>query len=189
MSEWNVLDKFIAKIRYKVVEKYVPVNGIMCDIGCGQKADFLMRSSARIQQGYGFDFKINDQRIGNIIIRNNKQMSGTELDSESVDTVFMIALIEHLEEPSVMLAECNRILKDRGGKLVITTPTRLGKVLLEFMAFRLHIINEDEILEHKHYYTKKELFELFNKSGFSEYKYKTFTFGFNSVSVANKLRE
>lgn len=185
MSDWNRLDRLIAKIRYKVVEKYIPVNGIICDIGCGQEASFLRRNAKKIKKGYGFDFKIKDQMIGNIQIRNNKGMLGIELESESVDVVFMIALLEHLDSPDRMLLECNRILK-RGGKVVLTTPTRLGKFFLEFMAFHLHIINEDEILEHKHYYTKKELFDLLAQSGFLKYKYKKFTFGLNSISVAIK---
>lgn len=185
MSKWNALDKFIAQIRYKVVEKYVPVNGIVCDIGCGQEADFLVKNSIRIKRGYGFDFKIEDQIKGNIVIKNNKNMVGTGLDAELVDVVFMIALLEHLDEPNIILAECNRILK-KGGKVVLTTPTRLGKIFLEFMAFKLHIINEDEILEHKHYYTKNEIFDLFEKNGFTKYNYKKFTFGVNSMAVGIK---
>lgn len=185
MSEWNALDRFIAKIRYKVVNKYVPVNGVMCDIGCGQKADFLLQNASRIKRGYGFDFKISDQTIGNIIIRNNKNITGTELAAESVNAVFMIALLEHLDNPDVLLTECNRILVP-GGYIVLTTPTRLGKFFLEEMAFRWHIINEEEILEHKHYYTKREIFELLEKCGFTNYKYKKFTFGVNSMAVAFK---
>ena len=185
MSEWNGLDRFIAKIRYKIVEKYVPENGIVCDIGCGQKAEFLLMNSVRIKQGYGFDFKTVDQIRDNIIIRNNKNILGTGLEDKSVDVVFMLALLEHLEDPDIMLAECKRIIKP-GGYLVLTTPTRLGKIFLEIMAFRLHIINKDEILEHKHYYTKKEIFELFVRNGFMQYRYKKFTFGVNSMAVAKR---
>ena len=41
--EWNRLDKFIAYIRYRKIDKYVPKGGVICDIGCGRHAGLLRR--------------------------------------------------------------------------------------------------------------------------------------------------
>ncbi len=56
----------------------------------------------------------------------------------------------------------------------------------EFHGFRLHIMNEEEILEHKHYYNKKEILSLLKKNGFVDIHYKKFCFGVNSVATAIK---
>lgn len=186
MSKWNLLDKGIAKIRYGVIEKYIPKGGIVADIGCGQDADFLKKCSPLIQKGYGFDFRIQDEVVNNLQLENNKKQKKINLCDNCCDTVFMIAVLEHLEKPEEMIKEANRVLK-QGGKLVLTTPTRLGKPILEVMAFKLHIINEDEILEHKHYYDKKEICELLKTYGFSDCVYKKFLFGMNSRAVAQKV--
>lgn len=181
--EWNRLDKIIANIRYRKIDRYVPEFGVLCDIGCGRNADFLKRHAKKIKKGYGFDFRIQDSIIDNIEIYNNKGMNHFPIADNICDTVFMIALLEHLDDPLTMLEEIHRILNDNG-TLVLTTPTRLAKPILEFMAFKLHIINEEEILEHKHYYSKIEILDLFKQTGFSDVYYKKFCFGVNSFAVA-----
>lgn len=100
----------------------------------------------------------------------------------SVDTVFLNAVLEHLPDSYSVLKECKRILKTNG-KIVMTTPTRLAKPVLEFMAFKLHIINEDEILEHVHYYNKKDIIDLADKLEMKLNKYKFFEFFMNSLIV------
>lgn len=185
MSEWNILDRFIAKIRYSKIEKYIPKNGTVCDIGCGQNADFLKKCSPYICTGYGFDYKIQTHKTGNLILTNSRLLNGTNLPDNCCDVVFMIALLEHLDNPEAVISEAHRILK-KDGLLVLTTPTRFAKPILEFMAFRLHIINRDEILEHKHYYTCPEIFDLFQNNGFYHCKYKKFSFFVNSLATARK---
>lgn len=185
--KWNKLDKFIANLRYRKIDCFMPEGGIVCDIGCGQEAEFLKRHSHRIKKGYGFDFLIDDMKINNIEIYNNKGMEHFPITDGSCQAVFMLALFEHLDDPLAMLEETQRILND-GGSLILTTPTRLAKPILEFMAYKLHIIDEEGIREHKHYYSKNELFDLFNKTGFINYEYKKFCFGMNSFALAKKAK-
>lgn len=183
--EWNRLDKFIAYIRYRKIDKYVPKGGVICDIGCGRHAEFLRRHSRTIKKGYGIDFRISSMKTGNIELFNNRERKCFPVNTESCDAVFMLAVLEHLDSPSEMLKNIKSILKD-DGKLVLTTPTTPAKPILEFMAFKLHIMNEEEILEHKHYYNKKEILSLLKKNGFVDIHYKKFCFGVNSVATAIK---
>ena len=71
----------------------------------------------------------------------------------------------------------------------MTTPTRAAKPVLEIMAFKLHIINEDEILEHQHYYNKADVVKLASEIGFKVEKYKFFEFFMNSLIVYSKRLE
>ena len=180
-----MLDKFIAYIRYRKIDKYIPKGGIVCDIGCGRNAEFLRRHSSEIELGYGFDFRISDSSLGNIRLFNNKVMKQFPIEKDSCDAVFMIAVLEHLDNPLEMLSNIYNVLVP-GGQVVLTTPTPLAKPILEFMAFKLHIINEEEILEHKHYYCKEELLDLLTKVGFLKCSYRKFCFGVNSIIIANK---
>lgn len=185
MNEWNRLDKFIANIRYKSIEKYIPRGGVIADIGCGREAAFLKKCSPFIDKGYGFDFRIKNQCIKNLTLINNKDSDHLDLKNSSCHAVFMLAVLEHLDDPEKLLNEVYRILKP-GGMLCLTTPTPMAKPILECMAFKLHIMNEEEILEHKHYYVSKEIRELVKKCAFENYKYKKFCFGVNSMVIAKK---
>lgn len=185
MAEWNKLDKFIANIRYKTIERYIPRGGVIADIGCGREAAFLKQCSPLIKRGYGFDFRITNKVIKNLKLINNKNSEQLDIKSSSCDAVFMLAVLEHLDDPKKILDEIYRILKP-GGMLCLTTPTPIARPILECMAFKLHIMNEEEILEHKHYYISSEIYELVRNCGFANYKYKKFCFGVNSMVLAEK---
>lgn len=69
----------------------------------------------------------------------------------------MLAVIEHLSYPIEMLKEIERVLKP-SGILLLTAPSHLAKPVLEFLSYRLHIIDEREIRDHKRYYNKRDFF-------------------------------
>ena len=102
----------------------------------------------------------------------------------------MNALLEHLDNPEELLLDALRLLKVNG-ILVMTTPTPISKPLLEFMAYKIHIINEVEIKEHKHYYSKQDIINLIktlNKTyNIKLYRYKTFELKLNSLIVIKKF--
>ena len=186
---WNILDYIIAKFRYVQVDKYIIEGSDVVDIGCGQKGAFLIRHKDKIAHGYGFDFEIHDHKKDNIQFINNRNMDKFPLEEKSIDTIFMNALLEHLENPEELLLNALEILKNNG-KIVMTTPTPISKPLLEFMAYRLHIINEVEIREHKHYYSKQDVEKLIeklnNKYNVELFEYKTFELKLNSLIVIKK---
>lgn len=61
-----------------------------------------------------------------------------------------------------MLREIARVLKPNG-ILLLTAPSHLAKPVLEFLSYRLHLIDENEILDHKRYYNKRDLAESINQ--------------------------
>ncbi|MBR4231022.1 MAG: class I SAM-dependent methyltransferase [Bacilli bacterium] len=186
-NEWNRLDNIIASIRYSKVKKYIPFDGIIVDIGCGQKGDFLMRSKKKIRKGYGIDLKIDNKTIDNIEFINNVDMKKFPIKKESIDVVFLNAVLEHLHDPRKILKDCLKLLKPNG-LIVLTTPAPCSKPLLEFMAYKLHIINELEIQDHVHYYSKKDIKKLVKKlsNKATLIKYRKFELGLNSIIVIKK---
>ena len=187
---WNALDRIIAQFRYHQVDKYISNGSDVVDIGCGQEGAFLMRHKDTIANGWGFDFEIEDHKQDNITFINNSKLDKIPLKDNSIDIVCMNAILEHLDNPEEILSDALRLLKNNG-KLVMTTPTPISKPLLEFMAYKLHIINEVEIMEHKHYYSKRDIEELIKRLNLKYsvrlYEYKTFEMRFNSLIVIEKL--
>lgn len=176
------------KLRIRKIIKYIPPNSIVCDMGCGTVGEFLFGIKDHIKKGYGFDNLTNNNNNTNIILKKmNIEIDEIPLADSMVDVVTSLAVLEHLENPLFMLKESYRILKF-GGCLLLTTPTPIAKPVLEFLAYRLHMISKREIDEHKHYFNWQELMDIFVEAGFQDnnINYSKFEFGFNHFVQAVK---
>ena len=181
----ELLEPIFRKIRISKIRRYIPKNCILCDIGCGFNAQFLLDISNYISKGYGFDKRIDNKRINNIYLQNSEITDSILLEDESVDCVTLLAVLEHLNNATKVLVECYRILKF-GGILILTTPSPFSKPILEFLSFKLKIVSPIEIADHKHYYSKEELVKILGELGFKNKEIHSFEFGLNNLAVASK---
>jgi SAM-dependent methyltransferase len=187
-ERWTVWDKLIAHMRYLKVGRLIPRGGVLCDVGCGPDARFLrtLLCSRLIARGYGFDRKVGKESEGDLIISPLELGSDTfPLADESVDCVTMLAVLEHLSKPMAVLQEVFRILKP-GGRVILTTPSPCSKPLLEFLAFRLRMISDEEIKDHKHYFSETEIRQMLVDVGFTNIVYRRFQLGLNQLVSAVK---
>ncbi|MGN0324934.1 MAG: class I SAM-dependent methyltransferase [Lachnospiraceae bacterium] len=187
-DNWPLFEKVLAYLRYLQIRKYIVGEPkYKCvDIGCGFNGRFLFSIADRIKCGYGFDLRANEIEKGNIKLVNNSKFDGKiPLKDETVDRVFMLAVLEHLPVENGLVKESIRILK-KDGLLVLTTPTPMAKPVLEFLSYKLHIISEESIREHQHYYSKQELIGRLKQEGFQVDKYTYFQFGFNQMIIGRK---
>lgn len=187
-KEFNILDKVISWMRLGKVLPYVAQNDVILDFGCGHQAYLLNQIKGKIKSGVGIDYDSKAYRIApNVEVRNFHFADKLPFLDKSFDKIFALATIEHIDIPKVskLFREFSRILK-AGGKVILTTPTPFGKVILEFLAFRLGIISKEEVGDHKKYYQKKDLEILAKNYEFSIEKYQTFQLGGNSLCVLRK---
>ena len=184
---FNIFDKILRHMRTRRFNPYIQEikdskDSIVVDFGCGEDMHFLKGIKNHIRLGIGIDNKYtyneNNLALSNIIIRQRLKQIG----DSTIDLFTMIAVLEHLQYPEYSidtLINAHRILKT-GKKIVLTTPTPASKPILEFLAW-LRIINKEEIDDHKHYYTKKELVWLLGIVGFKDIKHRYFQFGLNQI--------
>lgn len=180
------LEPFLRYLRFKKVIFHIPKFSTVLDIGCGVNASFLKLISSDIKEGYGIDFKVKS----NINIANIKTSKMTLDDSlpfadNSFEVVTMLAVLEHIEKEQEILGEIYRVLKPNG-KLVITVPSIWAKPVLEFLAFKINIVSQAEIKDHKRYYTRKTLQQVLNTVGFKEFQHHYFQLGMNNFSTVTK---
>lgn len=182
-----LLDKFIRWLRFRKVTKYIFKNSIVCDLGCGPNADFLKSISHLIDFGIGIDKKVKDYSSSKLVLKRNYALNKIPLEKGGVDIVTAMAVLEHLVNPQAILNECFRILK-KDGKLILTTPSPRAKPILEFLAFKLKLIDEKEIKDHQNYFQPSDLISMLTKAGFKEKNIKTqyFEWHFNILVVASK---
>ena len=189
---WIWFDWLVAWFRYFKVNRYVRTGTTIADIGCGREGAFLRSHSNRIVRGYGFDFRIRTHDEANLSLINNRELDGKlPLEDGSVDDVFLNAVLEHLEDSAGVISEAARILRD-GGRIVMTTPTRMARPVLEFLSYRLHLIDEEEIREHRHYFNRTDVMALCRsvndntQAGISLERYSFFELGLNSLIILRK---
>lgn len=184
----HILDRIIYKIRTSLVAEEILEDSVVCDLGCRKDAGFLKTISKKIKYGYGFDIDIVPDK--NLKIEKkfiNLENGKIDLRDASVNIVTAIAVLEHLNNPNNMITEASRVLR-AGGKLLLTTPSVAAKPILEFLAFKLHAINKQDILEHKNYFSPNDIKKILMEAGFKEesIKIKFFEFGLNQLVIAKK---
>ncbi|MCK4744832.1 class I SAM-dependent methyltransferase [Candidatus Parcubacteria bacterium] len=187
----SFLDIIISFLRFYKIKKYIYNCDILADIGCGYEMSFLKWSNSEfnIKNFIGIDLSINkniakkqgfDFRINNL---NQK----IDLPDNSADIITSLAVLEHLDNPLKNLKEIHRILKFNG-RFILTTPSPASKPILEFLAYKLKLINAAEIKDHKAYYNKKAISRLLLSVGFKKVNIKIsyFMSGFNICVVCSK---
>jgi SAM-dependent methyltransferase len=185
------LDDLIFKVRARKVLSKLPVPAsVVADLGSGYDARFLRfaRQIGRIEAGIVVDVSLDASRPDDAIQLIEADLSAQlPIADSSVAATTSLAVLEHLEQPAVHVSEMHRILR-RGGVAIITTPSVRSKKILELLAFRLHVIDADEIRDHKHYYTERELRTLLVRAGFADdaITYRSFSLGMNQLVVATK---
>ena len=182
-DKWTFLDRFIQRLRYRQVIRFIPQGAVLADLGCGS-GDFLRYMSKRISFGYGVDIMIKSSDAGQNLLFHERDLNAKiPLDDASMDVVSALAVLEHLRDPVAFLAEVLRVLRP-GGHCIVTTPAPAAKPLLELLAFKFKIISEKDIRDHKDYYGRDRLNQLF--SAFEEVRIEHFQFGLNTIVIARK---
>ncbi len=190
-KDFNLLDLVICRWRSRIVARHIDAGSKLLDFGCGHQALFLRSVADRLTQGVGLDYDAEPQQIGaNLEIRNERFVDRLQFETASLDCVTMLAVLEHipLDEIDVLIAEIRRVLKP-GGRLLLTTPTPRSQPVLEFLAFKLHIISEPEIADHKHYYSQADIAALAERNQLRFGVFQTFQAGLNCFALLEKPRD
>jgi SAM-dependent methyltransferase len=187
----GMLDKLIWQMRASQVRKYLSRTvETVADFGCGRSAPLLhtllVNGTARKATGVDLDpdFSTETNTLTLLKADLNKPLP---LRNSSFDAALSLATLEHLDEPDLHLREIHRTLKPNG-ILLLTTPSPRGKPVLEFLAYRLKIIDQREIEDHRQYFNSAMLESALERAGFipATINARTFQLGMNNIVVAFK---
>lgn len=186
------LEKRLSRLRFKkIMDSLTAVKPLeqIADFGSGffgRTLEQIIKLYPGIKYAAGVDLRVAEQAASSKIKLIAADINQTlPLDGNSFDAVVSAAVIEHLPNPALMLAEAYRVLRP-GGYLLLTTPAPRAKRLLEFLAFSLGWLDQVEMADHKNYLGADDLKRLLGRAGFKEVKIKTFQFGFNIFASCKK---
>lgn len=186
MTREVLLEPLLRWFRFRKVISHVPHGVRLLDVGCGRTAAFLQAVSPRIDYGVGVDFKVKEMQLNNIQTVQLKLAEELPFADSSFDVVTLLAVLEHIEHEKPILKEIRRVLKP-GGKLILTVPSVWSQPILEFLSYRLKIVDEAEIRDHKRYYNRDRLKQvLIEQTQFSNFSHHYFQLGMNNFCMVEK---
>lgn len=157
------LEKFLQNYRFKKVKPYLV--GDVLDFG-------------------GNDGELKEFVAGKYLCVNYDHSA---LADCHCDTIVSLAVIEHIDVAEVYaLFEKFRTILNPSGRIFLTTPTKIAEPVLKIMA-AAGIIDKKNIAEHRHYWNKKEIYELAEKTGFTVKRFAIFQLIFNQLAVFEHL--
>lgn len=189
LSQVDLLGVWLSQ---RAIHRYLPRRNDLqvLELGCGYRATQLMALKPKLKRGIGVDFRIAPELQS--LERYTFHEGAIEeilpkLESETLDVVMLISVLEHLAEPQFALQSAWRLLRP-SGMLLINVPTWLGQRFLEFSAFRLGLSPKVEMDDHKMYYGKRDLWPILVRSGFkpSRIRLRYHKFGLNLFAAARK---
>jgi SAM-dependent methyltransferase len=188
----SLADRLGVWLSHRAIRRHLPGRNDLevLELGCGYRAAQLIALRPKLKRGIGVDFQIAPelQALESFTFHEGTiEETLPKLESETVDVVMIISVLEHLAEPHSAIQSAWRLLRP-SGLLLVNVPTWLGKRFLEFSAFRLGLSPKVEMDDHKMYYGKRDLWPILVRAGFkpSQIRLRYHKFGLNLFAVAQK---
>lgn len=138
--------------------------GIVLDIGSFQLQNKYLLDNKKINKVLGVDFEIPQNIIYDEFLRVDLNENNVHMpfENKKFDTVIAGEVLEHLNNPMLILSECFRILKD-DGKFILSMPNSwfVFEIIRELINFK---VPTDE--EHLYRHNKLSVSILLRKNGF-----------------------
>lgn len=180
-----VFEYLLGWLRFKKAEPYIRKNSIVADLGCGYNGNFLTQIAPLIKLGVGYDVSVAKRNLPkNIVLKKSDLNKIIGKKRNYYDSITALAVLEHVGNPEKFIKNTVLMLK-KGGKLIITTPHRHLKPILELFSV-FGIISKNEIEDHKTYFTNNTLRKLLKSQGMKIVRLETFELSFNIFAVARK---
>jgi len=182
----GLLSNYLRRARLTRAARYFQGTDVL-DIGCdqGYLIPYLPRDvvyhgiDANPQMLKGAKKRYPDYTFGQLLLTHETMHS---LPEKQFDSIFMVAVAEHLEEPIAIFRYLHTRLKP-GGCLVITSPDIRAHLLLVWLA-RLRLARNDK---HEHRYINEAMLEPLIKENLYHLKHAgRFQFGLNHLWVLEK---
>ncbi|MCK4325719.1 class I SAM-dependent methyltransferase [bacterium] len=159
--------RYLEKRRMEEALKYISEGDLHLDIGCGN--GILLRKSP-CKKVMGFDKKDGERAEEKLLTYRDGQF----------DYITMLAVLEHLDEPELVLKQCCRLLKPNG-RLIMTMNKKFADPLTILFSSRLRD-------DHNRYLSLREISEAVG-STHRIAEYHSFELGLNQLIIIKRKSE
>lgn len=170
------LEKFLARQRRRRIQPYVE-DKVVLDFGCGVNAwnSVAIQEMCRHVDGVDHSIPKNTHYQG---IRLYNHLD--QLTSQMYDVIIALAVFEHIRPLDLRKILRQFLAHTHTDSLIIgTIPSPRSRRLIEFLSFRLGLIDPSQVIDHKVYYDDLWLNEMVDGTGWQLKDYQTFQLGMN----------
>jgi len=173
------LERFLANARSKKIIPYIRNKNVL-DFGCGEKA---WNANAIYKHCKSIEGVEENYSAPQLVGKVNVYPSLSHISNRcKFDVILALAVFEHID-PFALIEILNKMTTacSRNAILIGTVPTPQARPVLEPISYRLRLIDESQIRDHKVYYDDFWLSAIVGKTTWKLASYKTFQFGLNSL--------
>lgn len=176
------LERYLARQRKQQVSDYA-YGRVVLDFGCGAQAWTARELRPLCQRIDGVEPSIAPCTIEGIRIVSCLE----KVQDSDYNLVLALAVFEHLQ-PQDLRKTLNQLSTCTvpDALIVGTMPTPLARPVLEFLSYRLGLIDPSQIRDHKVYYDDLWLHEILQGTPWDLQTYRKFQLGMNSFFVLAK---
>lgn len=160
------------------------VQGSVLDLGCGaaEILELLPKGThyVGVDSHPGVIGWLGENRRGPDYYQADVETDRLTL-ADRFETILMLALLEHLTDPVAALRFARRHAQP-SGRLILTTPTRMGMAVHTLLA-KLNLVSRFAAAEHVRAYDRDAIGRLLSESGLELIKYRTFLLGGNQLCI------
>ena len=177
------LERILSYFRYKRTIKYIR-NKKVLDFGCGIKnwnSEFIGKYPKLI---HGLDRSKQSTEGKDNVVEIFRDIEDLPLNDYEI--VLSMAVFEHIDQ--FILIDILSELKDKTSKMqsFLVQLNSFRKTVLEFLSYKLNLIDESQIRDHEIYYDDFWFNKILSKTNWILSYYKTFQFGLNSEFILSK---
>ncbi len=180
------LEGLLTHLRTLKVKPHVVGRNVL-DFGCGRTLKTLRALEGVAAQRSGVDSCFLGRPLEKM---DGIQVAGSIESFASTppfDRVIALACFEHLEKGEfVGVLKALSKITTQDAWICGTVPTPPSKPVLEFLSYKLKLIDESQIRDHKIYYDRAHLAETVAHGGWKLEKYSRFQLGLNSFFILAK---
>lgn len=156
-------------------------SGSVLDFGCGNGA---ASPHCDREAYYGYDRDPESIEVARSLRPGYSFSTSLPEDGRTFDTISMLALIEHIADPTALLAEVTGYLAP-GGKMVLTTPHPMFRTVHELGA-RIGLFSHDAADEHETLIDRPLMEKLIAPTGLVITDYRRFLGGANQLFILSR---
>lgn len=178
----KAFDRFLQRWRIGKALPFIRPGDRLLDVGCYDRS-LIDRALPRIASAVGMDAIVEPGSDERVELLRGHFPEDSRFEDAAFDCIVLLAVLEHVDDPTALARECDRLLAP-GGRVIVTVPHPLVDGILDVLMF-LRVIDGMSTEEH-HGFDVARTASIFEAAKLPLLREQRFQLGLNRLFVFEK---